>query len=947
MPRWVCAGLGLITTALALGGMPVDGQDARPTSAAAQLQQAFPQVQLYTEGTSLTRVWGTAFSFGTSPEFSAQGFVQTRSGVFGLTPDELLPGNAANDLYTLPLMYDAATDTFKFTLIYYRQYRDGVPVYNADLRLLVRNEDGYPLVLASSGLREVGDWHAPTGSRSVPQEGAAHAAAAAFAPGLISFGSSEVVVWAGVQVGGQDAHPTRQDAHPTPPQLALTFVAEGMSPNNEPLKYRLVCDAATGAVLHSENLILFDDITGSVAGLATTGPKSDNCAPEELMLMKYATVSINGGASVFADADGNFTLPNDGTDPVTVQAFKAGHYFAVEDMTGTIETLSLEVTPPGPADFVHNAANTDIHVRAQVNGYVQANVVHDWVLTQNPAYPVISWQTSFPVRVNRSDGYCPGNAWYDGGAINFCNAAANYPNTAYSSVVYHEYGHHIVSCGGSGQGQYGEGMGDCVSVLILDDPVLGWGFFGNCNTGLRNAQNGWQYPCNGEVHDCGNLLSGCIWSTRDALAASDPLNYLAILSNLVLNSVPLHVGDLITPQVTIDLLTLDDDDSDIYNGTPHYAEINAGFGAHNMPAPPLDPLAFSFPNGRPPLVNPAGGTTVRVQVLGLSAEAQPGSGLFYYRLGAGAYTSTAMQEIAPNEYDATFPPSPCGTIVRYYFSAQTTSGQTIYQPVSAPTAFYEALSGTGQTTTALDDLETDQGWTVGDSDDTALSGVWTRNVPQYTPAQPSADHTPDPGTKCWVTDYHAGANMGDADVDGGKTTLKSPLFDLSGQAQAKISYWRWYSNDHGSNPNTDTFRVDISNDGGSTWINAETVGPAGPETAGGWLYHQLYAAELLPLTSQMRLRFVAEDAGLASIVEAAVDDFQIDTVSCTPPFAIGDLNCDGAVDLGDVNPFVLALTDPAAYAVTFPNCDINLADINQDRNVGLDDVNPFVILLSR
>jgi hypothetical protein len=60
----------------------------------------------------------------------------------------------------------------------------------------------------------------------------------------------------------------------------------------------------------------------------------------------------------------------------------------------------------------------------------------------------------------------------------------------------------------------------------------------------------------------------------------------------------------------------------------------------------------------------------------------------------------------------------------------------------------------------------------------------------------------------------------------------------------------------------------------------------------------------------------------------------------------GDLNCDGAVDFGDINPFVLALTDLAGYASAFPNCDIMLADINGDGSVGFGDINPFVALLS-
>jgi predicted outer membrane repeat protein len=63
-------------------------------------------------------------------------------------------------------------------------------------------------------------------------------------------------------------------------------------------------------------------------------------------------------------------------------------------------------------------------------------------------------------------------------------------------------------------------------------------------------------------------------------------------------------------------------------------------------------------------------------------------------------------------------------------------------------------------------------------------------------------------------------------------------------------------------------------------------------------------------------------------------------------FVYGDLNCDGAVDFGDINPYVLALTDPAAYGTTFPACDVLNADINVDGTVDFRDINPFVALLT-
>jgi len=61
---------------------------------------------------------------------------------------------------------------------------------------------------------------------------------------------------------------------------------------------------------------------------------------------------------------------------------------------------------------------------------------------------------------------------------------------------------------------------------------------------------------------------------------------------------------------------------------------------------------------------------------------------------------------------------------------------------------------------------------------------------------------------------------------------------------------------------------------------------------------------------------------------------------------VGDMNCDGLVNFGDINPFVLALTNPTGYAAAYPNCDIMLADINGDGLVNFADINPFVRLLT-
>ncbi len=66
-----------------------------------------------------------------------------------------------------------------------------------------------------------------------------------------------------------------------------------------------------------------------------------------------------------------------------------------------------------------------------------------------------------------------------------------------------------------------------------------------------------------------------------------------------------------------------------------------------------------------------------------------------------------------------------------------------------------------------------------------------------------------------------------------------------------------------------------------------------------------------------------------------------------PPLNLpGDMNCSGAVNFYDINPFVLALSNPDAYEEAFPDCPIENGDINQDGLVNFYDINPFVALLT-
>ena len=61
---------------------------------------------------------------------------------------------------------------------------------------------------------------------------------------------------------------------------------------------------------------------------------------------------------------------------------------------------------------------------------------------------------------------------------------------------------------------------------------------------------------------------------------------------------------------------------------------------------------------------------------------------------------------------------------------------------------------------------------------------------------------------------------------------------------------------------------------------------------------------------------------------------------------VGDLNCDGLVNNGDIDPFVLALTDPVAYNIAYPGCTAYAGDMNSDGLVNNGDIDPFVARLT-
>ena len=919
----------LILTLLATAGLSVaaspsfpGADEAGPRSsrpiAEARLTSMHPGATFFRTGSTVTTISGAELSFGASPVDSAESFLQTHGDVLGIARGELTEGSLAADgagVRGVMPERDAQgrwTGGFKFTLVSYLQNRDGIPVYLGNVRLLAANEANSPVTLVRSGLRTLGAFRPDLGVAGNPNVAAALTNAKAKYPGIGDFTAPQVVIFAGDDV-----------SRPVAPKLAVVFEGTiGSVVDAGYSKYRIVADAATGAIIFSDSMIHHTDVSGQITGVSTDGIKSAECNTESSRGLPYARASI-GATTVYANATGNFTIPNAGTSAVTVTGSLQGKYFNVYTPTNLEPTLTASVTPPGPANIQFNAANTNETRRASVNAYYQANVVRDFLLLHSPGFPTIASQTNFRINVAVS-GTC--NAFYDGSSLNFYSAGGGCANTAYNDVVHHEYGHHIVQVAGSGQGEYGEGTGDCMGVLISDQSVLGYGFQNNCAVGIRDANNSCQYDagacssCGSEIHACGQLISGCVWSLRNNLLASNPSDYKTILADLVTNAVLLHDGTSIDAQIYTDYLTLD--------GGAHTCQINNAFAAHGLAAAGGAGLAITIPSGTPSLISPAGGVIGTVQVGAQCGQTpQPNTGvLFVDAEDDGTYVPYPLNQISANVYELNFPATACGARVRWYVAATATNAAVTTLPGNAPTSYYVSFVGSGVTVAFNDNFETDQGWVATVSG--ATTGQWQRGVPADPfGSAPGTDY--DGSGQCFVTDNRVGTTVGSYDIDGGSVILTSPTLDAS-SGEAYLSYARWYDNTGaggGGDPHNDLFVIQLSNNNGGSWVGLETVGPT-VQSSGGWNTRIFRLSNTLPLTNQMKVRFNASDLNTGSVVEAAVDAVKLQIVNC---FCPSDYDQNGFVNGDDFDAFVDA----------FVAGDI-AADFDHNTFVNGDDFDGFV-----
>jgi len=739
----------------------------------------------------------------------------------------------------------------------YRQLAGGVPILYSDWEFRL-SADGRLYLFGADAYSVPPDFVASTGVvASVAREAAK--AGLAFDPSTDRVeGGRELYV---IPIRGADARPELK--------LVYSATVSIRKPRDSQVAY---VDARNGELVWRKS-IRSNLITGTVTGnvhLSTPYAGLTN------MPFRNQTVKATSGVtnSAITNVSGQYSVVGPGGTTNTVSASLSGPYCTVVRTGGSNAGFSVCCIPP---TAVVNIDWTTVSQESERDAFFHVNAAHDTVKAIDPLYNVSDYSLTTNVDINDGDD-C--SAFWDPvtNSLNFYPAGSGCPNTGtMPDVIWHEYIHSVMwnmyfTLGQRPNGleneALAEGLADAFSALMDDDPVIGNDFFGP-GTQLRSIATPARWPedANPQPHNMALIVSGALWDLRLATSCA--------LTNR-LRHFALKIGFPDDPDAGVafsefflDMLDADDNDNDLSNGTPHVNEIVTAFNNHGIGT------AYFINSTYTPLTDQVsnGPYSVSAQILDTSPIGMFTSATLYYSANNSGYLSLPMNPTGnPDEYSAEISAQSYG-IVRYYMVFRDSYGGVKTLPGGAPTASsFLFIAGPANPMINLD-METNPNWTVGFAGDSATSGIWVRGVPVGTGIQPDQDHSAN-GTQCWVTGNSnvPGDPPGQDDVDGGKTTLVTNTFNATGGLiHPVLSYWFVFSNNVGDNPSEDPWRVYLSNNNGTTW----TPIVATLQSFNTWTRAAFLIEKIMTPTTTMKMRFVAQDSSNLSLVEAAIDDFQL------------------------------------------------------------------------
>jgi hypothetical protein len=633
-------------------------------------------------------------------------------------------------------------------------------------------------------------------------------------------------------------------------------------------------DAHDGRIIWRYNDVHFWEYSGDAVSEVEPGTY---CNDPEMQPSAHLRLTVSGFGTFITDAEGNWNAGDGGTGTATVTADLYGPFVDMINAEGPEAAFEGTATAGVPFRLRWHDGNSRKDER---DVFDAVNDLHEFFGRLDPDLAFANGRLT--AYVNQTD---PCRAYWGGSVMGFCNEGGDCTNAGeIQGIADHEYGHGVQHelLGYQGGEGLGEGNSDFLANLMTQDSIIARGFHFTCWGGLRDSENTLQYPddvVDQDKHLAGRVIAGFHWDLMQLLQALHGADE-GTLRAAELWHFARKLGEPPTqPAQVLDVFAWDDNpaagyggDGNLDNGTPHHALICEAATNHGFECPEI---VTGVMITHVPLQSreSAGDDTVLAVVSSTEAPIDTTTVRVSVQRNHGAFVDIPMLPTGgPDEYGAVLTGLVVPTEVGYYIAAEDLAGNVGTSPRTATEDLHEF-----DVANVWEPFEADAGgWVVNlEGTDDATDGFWEHGDPHQTTTntdivQPEDDHTPDPGTMCWVTGNAATGSAASDDIDGGRTSLYTPVFNLSGASRAKVTYFRYFTNNRGE-PGTEDWVVQARN-GLGPWFDVERT----RSEQNTWHFvefdlFELYGTDI----GDVQLKFVGNGRETGAYVEALVDDFTV------------------------------------------------------------------------
>lgn len=303
-------------------------------------------------------------------------------------------------------------------------------------------------------------------------------------------------------------------------------------------------------------------------------------------------ISVPGIGLRVTDNNGQFLIDINSPVTISISGLNGRHHAPISG--GSAPTGSVTIQPGVNATMQLLSSSASSAQAAHTTASYWTDRTNEWARSILGNTSQLNIASGVNVTVNNSNT-CNATYSSNSNTTTYYQQGSGCSNTAFSTVVAHEWGHGLDNRYGGIANSVAEGLsegwGDIIGMYQVDSPILGSGFQ-SPGSGIRNGNNSrvWPYSSGVSPHGAGEVWMGWAWRFREALRGTlGTAAAIQISEDVVLSSI---VADATTREnAVLEVFIADDDDGNLLNGTPHYSALESASIQKGIPYPEVP--AFS------------------------------------------------------------------------------------------------------------------------------------------------------------------------------------------------------------------------------------------------------------------------------------------------------------------------------------------------------------------